>query len=234
VEALADLALHGAAAPATVAAGESLTYTLTVQNLGPSTARNVLVTDALPAAGDGAGDRGPGGTCKRRAHRATRSCRPPAPSTPGAGRDRNHDDRGPGGPDASALSPDSARVSSATLDLDNSNDLVWLATTVVAKADLAVAKLDHPDPVLAGTPLTYEITVTNHGPSVARAVTLTDVLPAGVSFARAVFRARQAAPGELERATRTPSPAELGDLAPGTYASVYLETAVSRRCRPGP
>lgn len=45
-----DLALSKAASPACVAAGGSLTYTLTVVNQGTTPARNVLVTDPLPAA----------------------------------------------------------------------------------------------------------------------------------------------------------------------------------------
>jgi uncharacterized repeat protein (TIGR01451 family) len=44
----ADLAVAKSATP-TVAAGERITYVVTVQNLGPSVATNVRVTDTLPA-----------------------------------------------------------------------------------------------------------------------------------------------------------------------------------------
>ena len=40
-------------------------------------------------------------------------------------------------------------------------------------ADLALSKSDAPDPVNAGTPLTYTITVTNAGPVPAGALTTT-------------------------------------------------------------
>lgn len=49
-------------------------------------------------------------------------------------------------------------------------------------ADLAVTKVDSPDPVAVGSNLTYTITVTNNGPATATGVTLTDTLPANVTF----------------------------------------------------
>jgi uncharacterized repeat protein (TIGR01451 family) len=52
-------------------------------------------------------------------------------------------------------------------------------------ADLAVTLTDAPDPVLAGQSLTYTLGVTNLGPSPAASVTLTDTLPAAVSFVSA-------------------------------------------------
>ena len=52
-------------------------------------------------------------------------------------------------------------------------------------ADLAVALADAPDPVAAGTQVTYTVTVTNGGPSPATSVTLTDVLPAAPRFVSA-------------------------------------------------
>lgn len=48
--------------------------------------------------------------------------------------------------------------------------------------DLVVIVSDHPDPVLIGQPLTYTIIVTNTGPTVATAVTLTNLLPANFRF----------------------------------------------------
>ncbi|MEK6281956.1 MAG: Ig-like domain repeat protein [Acidobacteriota bacterium] len=53
------------------------------------------------------------------------------------------------------------------------------------KADLSVSKVDTPDPVVVGNNLTYTITVTNHGPSTASNVVMTDTLPSGPSFVSA-------------------------------------------------
>jgi uncharacterized repeat protein (TIGR01451 family) len=52
--------------------------------------------------------------------------------------------------------------------------------------DMSVTKTDSPDPVAPGGTLTYHLTVTNNGtpamPATTSGVTLTDILPAGVTF----------------------------------------------------
>jgi uncharacterized repeat protein (TIGR01451 family) len=53
---------------------------------------------------------------------------------------------------------------------------------VTPEADLSLTKTDSADPVLAGTSLTYTVTVTNNGPDAATGVVVTDTLPAGVTF----------------------------------------------------
>jgi uncharacterized repeat protein (TIGR01451 family) len=54
--------------------------------------------------------------------------------------------------------------------------------TVEEEADVAVAKtVDNPTPVF-GTPVTYTITVTNHGPDAATNVMVADPLPAGLTL----------------------------------------------------
>jgi uncharacterized repeat protein (TIGR01451 family) len=55
--------------------------------------------------------------------------------------------------------------------------------------DMSITKTDSPDPVAPGGTLTYHLTVTNNGtpamPATTSGVTLTDVLPAGVTFVSA-------------------------------------------------
>src|SRR5215470_975759 len=49
-------------------------------------------------------------------------------------------------------------------------------------ADLAISKTAAPDPVTAGSNLTYTITITNDGPDAAESVTVTDILPEATTF----------------------------------------------------
>jgi hypothetical protein len=72
--------------------------------------------------------------------------------------------------------------SSATTDPTPGNNTGTATTTVSASADLEVTKTDSPDPVTAGNDLTYTVTVTNHGPSDAQTVELTDATPSGTTF----------------------------------------------------
>ena len=48
-------------------------------------------------------------------------------------------------------------------------------------ADLSIAKVDEPDPVAVGAPLTYRIEIVNDGPAPATDVRVTDMLPSGVT-----------------------------------------------------
>jgi uncharacterized repeat protein (TIGR01451 family)/MYXO-CTERM domain-containing protein len=52
-------------------------------------------------------------------------------------------------------------------------------------ADLALATTDTPDPVQSGSNLVYTVTASNAGPSNAVGITVTDTLPAGVTFVSA-------------------------------------------------
>src|SRR5207237_7916219 len=72
--------------------------------------------------------------------------------------------------------PSSARTVQFTLIDGAGGSSAPLATTVhvVSRSDLSVSKISSPDPVVAGYNLSYTITVTNHGPPHATAVTVMD------------------------------------------------------------
>jgi uncharacterized repeat protein (TIGR01451 family) len=84
------------------------------------------------------------------------------------------------------------------------------------RADLSVQKTDSPDPVSVGQELTYTVTVTNEGPSPAGAVTLTDTLPASVTFGSA-----DASQGSCLQMGATVT-CDLGELAPTAEATVTI------------
>jgi uncharacterized repeat protein (TIGR01451 family) len=54
--------------------------------------------------------------------------------------------------------------------------------TITATADLGITKTASPDPVFVGDPITYTLTVTNNGPDMSSGGTVTDTLPANVSY----------------------------------------------------
>ncbi|MEE8161621.1 MAG: DUF11 domain-containing protein, partial [Acidobacteriota bacterium] len=76
-------------------------------------------------------------------------------------------------------------VSKGLLVLLLGTGLLPSATVMAQDADLSITKSDLPDPVTVGQNLTYDIRVTNNGPSNATDVTLTDTLPESVTFVSA-------------------------------------------------
>jgi uncharacterized repeat protein (TIGR01451 family) len=57
-----------------------------------------------------------------------------------------------------------------------------ITIAATATADLAITKTASPDPAFVGDPITYTLTVTNNGPDMSSGGTVTDTLPANVSY----------------------------------------------------
>ena len=77
---------------------------------------------------------------------------------------------------------DEATVDSLTHETNLTNNEAEGSINVEGLADLGVVKSDSPDPVIAGEMLTYTIDVTNNGPSTAFNVVVKDIVPAGVTI----------------------------------------------------
>ncbi|WP_040549672.1 carboxypeptidase regulatory-like domain-containing protein [Pedosphaera parvula] len=165
---------------ATVLAGGNLTYTITVTNLGPSTASNVVVSDTLPLSvtfvnasngGIPTGNVVNWPAIDSLANGAVTNFTVTV-QAPASGSFTNT---------ASATSSTGDPVPSNN-DGSSSNSIV--TTTVTPQADVAVSK-SGPATVTPGTNLTYTITVTNMGPSTASNVVVSDMLPLNVTFVSA-------------------------------------------------
>ena len=89
-------------------------------------------------------------------------------------------------------------------------------TVVLSGTDLSVTQSDTPDPVNVASPLSYTITVSNAGPDDATGVTLTDTLPAGVTFLSAT-----SSQGVCTQVAGIVTCA-VGDLAAGSNATVNI------------
>ncbi|HEY1663003.1 MAG TPA: tandem-95 repeat protein [Verrucomicrobiae bacterium] len=171
---LADLAIGKSATPSVIATS-NLTYTVSLTNFGPSTASGAVVTDALPA-GVGFVSTTGGGTLSLGV--VTWNL-----ATIAAGATTNYTltvTAAPNGP-----TTNTASVTSPTPDPNLTNDVSPpVITTVIPLADLAIGK-SAPATILAGSNLTYTVTLTNFGPSIASSIIVTDALPAGVIFVSA-------------------------------------------------
>lgn len=177
-----DLSITKTDSPDPVIAGQTLTYTIIVNNLtGSSTATGVIVTDSFPAGLTFISAVPSQGTC----------------SAPFGNSFTCNLGNIPFG-----LSPSitvTFTVNSSTIgtlvntvtvqgnqtDPNPSNNTYTEQTIVNALADLNVTKSDIPDPVIIGDQLIYSLTITNNGPSDATSVVITDTLPANVTFVSA-------------------------------------------------
>jgi uncharacterized repeat protein (TIGR01451 family) len=93
--------------------------------------------------------------------------------------------------------------------------------TAPADADLSVAQLASPDPVLTGSNITYTITVANQGPGRAESVSVTDTLPAGTTFVSC-----EATGGAVCGGVGLDRTVTIGSLAAGASITITLVAAV--------
>jgi uncharacterized repeat protein (TIGR01451 family) len=171
----ADLTLQKAADPASISAGDTATFRLTVGNDGLGDAVDVTLTDPLPEGfvwtpddPNCAIDSGTL-TCHydRLAPESTTVITLTAPtSTADCGSVANND--------ASVASPNEPEGAT-----DNNSGS---ATITVSCPDLRLTKEAMAEHVTLGDPVVFTILVTNSGAGVARAATLTDNLPDGIDW----------------------------------------------------
>ncbi len=198
----ADLSLLKTVSPASVFAGDDLTYRLEVVNAGQTTATNVVLSDLLdnlinntvdPVAGGlksvtvDAGNSS-GSTCTTTAGTRSRRLSCPFATVPVCTAGTNCPVVTvvvrPGGDGGTRVNRADV-VSTSVADPDYSNNGASASSTIVARADVSVTKAATPSPAIAGQPLTYVITAINTGPSKADSVNVTDTLPLDVTFVSA-------------------------------------------------
>jgi uncharacterized repeat protein (TIGR01451 family)/fimbrial isopeptide formation D2 family protein len=214
----ADLAITKTASPTAEPNGE-LTYHLHVENLGPSTAHEVKVSDPLPA---GTTFVSAGENCEEAT--GVVFC---APLVEGLGAGELEVGEAVDFqvtvqvPFALAGRPltNTASVTAEEGDPHTENNSSTVTTNVGPAADLSITKTM--GKAQAGLPLTYTLAITNHGPSASSAVTVKDSLPAGTSF-------KSAAPsqGTCSASGQTVI-CQLGQLASGGSAQVSITVEVA-------
>ncbi|HET9667624.1 MAG TPA: DUF11 domain-containing protein, partial [Desertimonas sp.] len=205
----ADLSIAQSDAPDPALVGGTLVYTLTQSNVGPTAADGVTVTDTLPAGVAFVSATSTRGSCSQSSGVVTCTFAS-LPSGATASQTITVMPTQPG-----TITNSASVAASAPSDPDTSNNAATTSTTVNPVADLALTKNATPNPVQAGRSLGYALTVTNNGPSTATGVTVTDPLPATVSFAAA-----SASQGDCSGTTTITC--NLGALASGAQATVTI------------
>jgi len=194
--------------PASAVAGGQVTYTITVDNAGPSVASSVSLADPTPA----------GYTFNS----ATAPCAGGFPCALG--------DLAPGAslavdvtfdvdPSTTGDVTNTATVSSPTTDPNAANDASSATTTIGADADLSIVKTVDDNAVQQGETVTYTLAVSNAGPSDATNVVITDNLPQGQVLV--------STSGCFEDPSGAPT-CSIGTVAAGSTVAVTLTAQVQR------
>ena len=173
----ADISIEKTETPNPVTAGQMLTYTLLVSNLGPDDAQAVTLNDTIPSALtgvqfsiDGGGTWNPWST-------------PYYIGTLPNSTSKTIQIKGTVNPLSTGIITNTATVNSITADDNPDNNTSTVNTAINGLADILVNKTCSPNPVIAGEILTYNIVVFNTGPNDAQNVTLSDSIPNEISGA---------------------------------------------------
>jgi uncharacterized repeat protein (TIGR01451 family) len=228
VTAVADLALT-MPAPGPVVAGNSITWTLGVHNNGPSDSANTVIKDTVPAGVTTASVSMPGATCTSGvAGDPLQSATCQLGTLATGATSTTMTIVASVNPRTTGALLNNASVTSTTVDPNMSNNLASTNTAVQVVASIAVAIAATPNPATAGTPLSYQLTVSNGGPSTATAVTLANQLPSGVAFTSTGGAGTCGFQTNVNLVT-----CQLPNLDPGQSEVVYVYTGVKASTLPG-
>ncbi|KUL27679.1 DUF7507 domain-containing protein [Actinoplanes awajinensis] len=207
----ADLGITAALAAGSVVAGRVATTNLTVTNPGPSSASGVQVSAVVPAGIVNVTATMSGATCTVTGQNAR--CDLPSLAAGGTGLMVVSGDVLPAAtPGAQATLTGS--VTSTTYELNQADNATSVSAAVATLADVGVTMTNTPG--VAGAPITYTITVSNAGPSVARGLVLTDVIPSTATYT-------SAGGGTCARTAIGTLECQLADMAPGATTTVTLD-----------
>jgi len=171
-----DLAIGMVPNPEPVFQGSNLVYSISITNLGPNTAKNVVLSQILPSSAIFANATISQGSISHSGgivtgNIGTMSLGAVVTATVTVV------------PIQFGILTTTASVTSLGPENDPANNTVTVSSHVNPPfSDLAVGLLDTPDPVTVGQLLTYTVSVTNRGPSPASFVTMTNTLPVSVGI----------------------------------------------------
>jgi len=180
-----DLQIAVSDSPDPVVGGETLIYTISISNISPNAASDLLFSLNLPSKATYKSASGTGWSCNKSGDtvNCTRASLAASTSAP------NITVR----VTAPSINGEVEAYGSVVLDNsdfvddDLSNNTITVGTTIRGdySSDLSVTQSAAPRPVYANGVLTYTISVINHGADDTSGITVTDTLPTGVSFTSA-------------------------------------------------
>ncbi len=211
VNPVADVGVAKADSPDPVVLGGNVTYTLMAANAGPSPATGVTITDNLPTAATFVSATPSQGSCARSEGVLTCNLGTLAASASATVTVVMT-------PSKAGLLHNTATIAAAEFDPQIVNNTSTADTRVdqAPGVDLAITKSDSPDPVLAGSNVTYTLNVVNKGQVTATGVVVTDDLPSEVAFVSAT-----ASQGACTRSGATVT-CTIGSLAKDASATVSI------------
>lgn len=215
----ADLSITLTDTPDPVIAGSNLTYVATLTNNGPGNAQDASISLPLPG-GTTLVSATPssGGAC---VGTTTVDCIWTGPTAVGAANARTVTITVLVSPAQTAGLSATATGTSTTFDPTSPNTAV-ADTAVNVSADLSISLTDTPDPVAAGTQLTYVATLTNNGLSSAQGANISLPLPGGTSLVSATPSGSGSCTG-----TATVQCTWAGATAPGTAHTATIVVLVA-------
>ena len=216
--------------PTTAVSGNTITYTLTSTNNGPSDAIGVQVVDNIPD-----GIRVISATVNGNTATIPASASDTTASNPdditflvgniaAAGSNNTIIIVAAILPGSTAALVNSAVISTtdtATVETPTNNNSASITTTLTQQNDVAISKTG-PTSSVAGTTITYTMNVTNNGPSTATSVSVVDTLPAGATFVSGTSLIGTTNAGTVASGTNNTANVTIPTLAPGETAVVRI------------
>ena len=202
----------------TVTAGQDITFAITVTSLGPGTAKSVQLTDALPTGFTWSQNPAVTG-CSITSGTLTCNFGDLA-----SGQTRTVNLKATSSGSTCGSFPNTANVSATNEPSSALGNNSSSATDIVNCADIGITKVADATSVSAGDAVGFTITVSNSGAGTATGVTLSDPLPAGLSWAESPDKS------ECSISSGTLS-CNIGTLATGASFTVHVSaTTAATNC----
>jgi uncharacterized repeat protein (TIGR01451 family) len=164
----ADLSVTEPAAANAVIGGGDIGYRATVSNTGPQDATDFVLKETLPASFTLVSAQPSQGTCSGTTTITCSLGAMPDPSSATVDFTVT--------PTAAGIFTDGLHVTATEPDLNSKNNSASMTITAVLPADVSVSGTASETTAKIGDKVTFNITVTNHGPATATNVSLTDAL----------------------------------------------------------